>query len=363
MSLSLQIHNKAKSTNANKQSYLGISNGFIINLYDNEFYQNNKRYWRLSKINKISDMPGFEGIMLEDLSINFQTAWGDAGGAVLGSTLAKYLNSKFFKFLAGVSDNGFQPFICSDAWTQQKVNGDAQPIKVQLKFKAFKDDKLGCTNYNDILKFLIHICSPLKSTTIENNPKILDENGKETEKHEQLSDQLFTNLDNTLNGAGNLVDAGGNIINGVVQAGKKIISSENFQEVAAGLSRIVNTVNSVYTETISSVAGGKNNANFTVNFRLGNTSNNSNYENASKINSTIDKSNANDTLNIMKIDWIINSFTFKPSRQFVFEDNIPKPLWMDFDVSLETRFSLSNRYVYEILMPNNLTMSKIEDKK
>jgi hypothetical protein len=32
----------------------------------------------------------------------------------------------------------------------------------------------------------------------------------------------------------------------------------------------------------------------------------------------------------------------------------PKPLWMDFDVTLETRLSLSNKYVYQTLITSDL---------
>lgn len=37
------------------------------------------------------------------------------------------------------------------------------------------------------------------------------------------------------------------------------------------------------------------------------------------------------------------------------DGEFPKPLWMDFDVSLETRLSLSNKYVYQTIIPQELT--------
>lgn len=59
------------------------------------------------------------------------------------------------------------------------------------------------------------------------------------------------------------------------------------------------------------------------------------------------------------MDWIITNFSFIPSMQFEMvkesDGEFPKPLWMDFDVSLETRLSLSNKYVYQTIIPQELT--------
>jgi hypothetical protein len=52
------------------------------------------------------------------------------------------------------------------------------------------------------------------------------------------------------------------------------------------------------------------------------------------------------------IDWIITGFTFTPSTQFEFDEieKIPMPLWVNFDLTLETRLSLSNKYIYNLMM-------------
>ena len=77
---------------------------------------------------------------------------------------------------------------------------------------------------------------------------------------------------------------------------------------------------------------------------------NSQNENAERVTSEIN------------IDWIVKSFSFTPSRQFqmVKEQGIsvPKPLWINFDVSLETRLSLSNRYIYNILVPQAIKINE-----
>ena len=141
-----EVYKQSHIQTARTSSYLGVGNGFSISLFHNDFYTYNSDYWRLT-------LDGFTGIMLENLSLNFQTNWGDAGGAVIGKKIESFVNSKFVKFLAGQSDAGFQPFICSDAWTQQKMSGDAQPIQVQLKFRAYNNNRMECTNYNDVILF------------------------------------------------------------------------------------------------------------------------------------------------------------------------------------------------------------------
>lgn len=337
MGLSLKVYNSSKKDNALNDSLLGISNGFNIRLANNAFYTYNQQYWKMTTVH------GFTGIMLENLALNFQTSWGDAGGAVLGKKIDSLVNSKFVKMLAGQSDNGFRPFICSDAWTQQKVSGEAQPVKVQLKFKAYNLTKMGCTNYNDILRFLIHICSPLKSATGKNDPNV------------NIGTHIFDTLNDAAAGGSNLVGMAAGAVSTFMNGDKSSVS-----QIAKNL---VETVDSSYNKLLSSTGNGKNNANFTVLLSIGDL--NDNHGAARKINSSssieskyLDE-NHQETTADFKLDWIITNFTFKPSMQFeMVKENggvFPKPLWMDFDVSLETRLSLSNKYVYQTIIPQALT--------
>ena len=341
MALSLQVYNESNKFNAQNNSLLGKSNGFIVSLCHNAFWQYNADYWRLPGNDR------FKGIMLEDLSLNFQTSWSDAGGAILGKKIESFLNSKFVKMLAGQSDHGFSPFICSDAWTQQKMSGDAQPVKVQLKFKAYNNDRMGCTNYNDILRFLIHICSPVKSSTQGNNPK--------------TRGGLGDDIGSTLN---DVVDGTGNLINTVVDSGKTFVNGfkeddiEGKNKFATAAAQVVEVANNTYNKLLGTTANGKNNANFTVNFSL----NNKIFDRNTHMEITKPGEVQNETAAInTALDWIVTNFSFKPSRQFTYSNDendkdfgLPKPLWMDFDLSLETRLSLSNQYVYNVIIPNEL---------
>lgn len=342
MSLSLKIYDEAKKFDAKNKSLLGKSNGFTVALCKNAFWTYNSDYWRLNTF-------GFEGIMLEDLALSFQTNWGDAGGAVIGKKIESFVNSKFVKFLAGQSEHGFSPFICSDAWTQQKVNGEATPVKLQLKFKAYNVDRMGCTNYNDIIGFLIHICSPLKSSSLNNSPS----------GRGGLGDDIGNTLNDSMAGVGELATT--------FKEGAKAFTnsmsddSNNEGTLTTAAATLVNTVNDISNKLINNTSNGKNNANFTVNFALGNRV----FDR--KIHSEVMNpgETQNETITVdSPLDWIITNFSFRPSRQFTFSENesdkdfgLPKPLWVDFDMSLETRLSLSNRYVYNVIVPNELKIT------
>jgi hypothetical protein len=384
--MGLSVFNSAKKTTAITDSLLGIGNGFIIYLNKNKFWSTNTDKWRL---------PGLEyftGINLENISLNFQTNWGDAGGAILGKKIADYMNSKFIKFLAGQSEQGFQEFICSDAWTQQKVSGEASPIKVELKFRAYNEDKMGCTNYNDIIKFLIHICSPVRSATGD-----IKHGGIEGE--EGLGDKVFENLTGAVSGASSIIST-------VIQAGKGFADTQP-EGVTNAIKSLVNIVDKTHKQVVSETGNGKNNGNFTVLLTLGNL--NKNNPNATKISrSSIttkvlppvtdepepkkepttppteptppaqpatpapaptepttspapepkkEEAKTTETVpatNTNNIDWIVESFNFQPSREFKMVGDLPKPLWVDFTLSLSTRLSLSNKYVYLTLLSEDL---------
>ena len=314
-----------------KQSHLGLSNGFYIGLNENSFYMNNfDKYWQNQ------DILGFTGIMLENISLDFNTPWTDAGGAQIGKKIAGYANSKFIKILAGQSEKGFQPFICSDAWTQQKVGGDASPLKISLKFRAFQENVYGMSTYDDIIRFLICICSPMKSASYVKTGNT-DQYGTEG-----IGTQAKNNIVNAANGAGeifaNVSSASKGFAGMLKQSADEsegIANRKFFKEAVKDLAK---TAQGLYNTIVTNASDGRNNANFTVNFRLGkpNTL-------ASKINQRAIGEN--------NIDWIITSFNFKPSMQFTFDNNSnkPYPLWVDFDLSMETRLALSNRYIHNLI--------------
>lgn len=328
-----------------KGTALGKNNGFVIDLFQNDFYNANfQSFWKFPKIT------GFKGIMLENISLDFSTPWSDAGGAQIGKKIAGYVNSKFIKAFASINkDQGFQPFICSDAWTQQKVAGDASPLKMTLKFRAFNEEVHGCTNYNEVIKFLIHICSPIKSATgLNKNNEAeaawMKEHGfDEVLGNEQgIGTQAFKNLSAAAGG----ISEG---INTLTSAGKSFIDTfngkdKNNSKLKKVVDSLAKTMQNAYSNVVATTSSGKNNANFTVSFSIMDKI----YSNVNITTTGLTKSG----IITFPIDWIITGFTFTPSTQFEFDEieEIPMPLWVNFDLTLETRLSLSNKYIYNLMM-------------
>lgn len=354
MALSLNVHNKA-NLNAIDSSYLGMNNGFIVYLCNNSFWLNHKAQWRIPTTS-------FTGIMLENLSIDFNIPWGDAAGAVIGEKVEKAINNKLFSILAGQSDKGYQPFIASDAWTQMKVKGESEPIKISLKFKAYNVDRLQCTNYNDIIRFLIHITSPIYSA------------GPNGDTNPGVFGQVTDRLTNSIYGIKNLGGVAKGGLSNAFAAGKdfiKAIGNDSINDALVAGAKIVDTADAIYKTIIQNGSSGKNNGNFTVNFSIGDISKNDiknpNTNEVINPDAKINRryietnqmlSNGSVENRHINIDWIVKSFTFTPSKQFEMINGLPKPLWMNFDLSLETRLSLSNRYVYDILLPNMIKIVK-----
>jgi hypothetical protein len=304
----LQIikNNTVKKTGLPDSTLLGKSNGFVIQVYKNEYFNNNAEYWRLG------ELIGFRGVSTENLNLSFNTEWTDTGGAKLSKKVSGYVNGSLFKAIASQSDKGFQPMILTDEWTQQKMSGSS-PIKVDLTFKLYNKETLAGSKYRDAILFLTHICAPPKKVQF----------GKD-------SVELVKRV-------------GGGVYNLATDIKETVGATMNseLQSFASSVGVMVNAANDIYTKASSKAFKGINNGNFTVLFQF-----------ADKIfthDSLMLDTSTNTTTS--HIDWIVTNFSFTPSTQFEWDDEkkLPIPLWCDFKVSLETRLTLSNKYVYDLL--------------
>ena len=294
---------------------LGASNGFIIQLYENEYYNTNKECWRLNQAN----IKSIRGVSTENLNISFSTDWTETGGAKLGKMVTGYLNGTLFKAAASQSDKGFQPMILSDEWTQKKMNGSS-PIKIDLTFKLYKDKSLAGSGYQEAILFLTHICAP---------PKRVKLGTDSVDLIKRVGDGVY------------------NIATEVMNSGKAMMNSE-MNTFAGGAATLVNAANDIYNKATSQAILGRNNGNFTVLLSFGEKIYSHNSMQMDTSSKTV---NGN-------IDWIVTNFTFTPSTQFEWDDDkkLPMPLWCDFKVSLETRLTLSNKYVYDLLHKDILNL-------
>lgn len=323
-----------KTTNYNYNSmdttYLGIGNGFKIEIYHNDFYAINKKYWPTSNIEQ------FKAVNNENLSLSFSTEWEDAGGAKLGKKVTSFINGKLVKAFAGQSNEGYQPMILTDAWTQQKMKG-AQPLSLELSFKAYSNNSIAGTNYRDILKFLTCICSPIK-------PIILGDDTLEVVKR----------------AAEGVINTGGEIMTAIRDVGSSVSQSRDNNDsyvntVAHGVVGVVNAADKLHKGVTQKAVLGRNNGNFTVVISFGNNGGTKIFNDEAHNNFTVEGGESTST---GKVDWIIKSFSCTPSVQFEWDNKkkLPIPLWCDFKISLETRCSLSNKYVYDLLNENPINL-------
>lgn len=282
-----------------EDTIVGKGNYFIIKLNRNAFYEANKNFYRLSKDSTREGIEGFKGICTENISFNFNTTWEDSGGAKLAKKLAGYLDLKIIKALAGQSDSGYLPIILTDGYTQQKLK-DSEPLKCDLKFKLYHEDTVAGTNYHDAFLFLTHICSPIKEPMFGTAAKEM-----------------------IVKAANGIYNTGSTLQNSI-----KEFASGDTRGISNAAKTFVNTASNLFDEVTTKTSNGKNNGNFTVTLSLG--------------NKIFEHNN---------VDWIIKSFSLSPSTQFIWDENkkLPMPIWCDFNVSLETRLKLSNKYVYDLL--------------
>lgn len=314
MPLQIIKNNIVKETGMPDTTQLGKSNGFVIQLYQNDYYNHNSEFWRLNDLKTIC------GVSTENLSISFNTEWTETGGAKLGKKITGYVNGSLFKALAGQSDEGFQPMILSDEWTQKKLKGTT-PIKIDLTFKLYKDKSIAGSCYKDAILFLTHICAPPKKVKMGTDS----------------------------------VDLIKRVGTGVYNVAEKVVGSTRAamnadqESIGTVVGTVVNTANDIYKGVTSNAVLGRNNGNFTVLFSFG-------EKVYSHNNFNVDYTNNKITGNI---DWIVSNFSFTPSTQFYWDEDkkIPLPMWCDFKVSLETRLTLSNKYVYDLLHENILQLN------
>lgn len=320
---------KSYTENEQQKTLLGKNNAFRIEIAKNTFWNNNNMFWRLPNILK------FEGITTDNISLDFNIPWSDAGGAVLGKKVQGFLNTKILKALATQSEGGYTPFILTDAWTQKKVKTEVEnPVKVSLKFKLYHNRSAVGSPYMDVIKFLTHIVSPIKPLDVGSD--------------------AFKLLKNSAEG---LVYVANDFYTGI-----KKVAGATTNGIVEGAKALVNQGDTIYQKTLVPALDGRNNGNFTVTLVLGNgDTDGRKHHLANHMNNIEVKGkdlDGNPKVYQGTVDWIITDFNFTPSMEFTMDNKKkPKPLWVDFTVNLESRLSLSNKYIYDLLNDTPLSVN------
>lgn len=244
------------------------------------------KVFNIGQANDITDagapsLTDFWVIATEPLSYTISTSWKDSCGAAIAGKIDDLINSQVFKlFNAGKM---FVPIV-SDAWSQQ-VAEKGSPISISVKFRAYYKDRTTCSaDYKSLIKFFTRLCSPPKKYSLSAATLgVLKTNAKTVKE--------------TAEKAGN--------------------AWKDNHSITAAVKVFAGAVTS--TKEPSADGTGALRCQFTL---------------------TVETNK----FKCSTLDWIVKSFSFTPSQQMVFENGKPLPLWVDFQVDLETDICPSNYY-------------------
>lgn len=256
------------------------------------------------------------GIIEELPEISYSTSWGDSPAAVVNDKIKKFTQNKWIKMFA-YQDENYNPPLLTDGWTQQFPKA-AEPLSVSLKFRAYPiEGYYNTTHFQDIIRALVFVSTPQKF---------------------ELSDTM-----KYMTNAGNQAKKKGSDLADVVNDINKALSNGeiDFKGIASALAKRDNS--------LISDKGGSNTIKFVESFQ----------KLANFIDSVGDMSGDNVggcPLIKLKITdliyptsavkWILKSWSFKPSLQVTFDNN---PIYVDFNVTLQTQYILSTKDLAIIL--------------
>ena len=253
-----------------------------------------------------------KGIIDEIPEISYSTTWGDSPAAVLNEKIKKFTQHKWMKMFA-VQRGGYKPPLVTDGWTQQFPKS-AEPLNISFKFRAYPIDNYYNTSaFSDIIRLLIFVTTPQEFTL----SKAVTSQGQAIYQAEAKGKEFA------------------NIVNGL----KTSLESENvsFKDFADALEE--NNRN----ETTTATGNLKEKKDKLLKFieDLGNMEDNNTGGCPLiqlGINGLIKPSST--------VKWLLKSWSFKPSLNTTYNNN---PIYVDFNVSLQTQYILTDTNLTEIL--------------
>lgn len=218
-----------------------------------------------------------KGIADDAIELGYATEWGESPGAKVAASIKEFTRAEAFKMFSGTV---FNSNTATDKWTQI-VPKDSALFSVAIKFRAYyKANFLNTSSYMTIIPWLTFLTSPM------------------------MEFSLINEVDNIVGSLKNAKQAGeelGQELNGVAE------SNGQFTDKAKkALAKIVETLTTLSTNS-------RGTATFTLDFG--------------------DMICADDD-----VDWIIKDWSFTPSVPCGPENN---PLWVDFQINMETNEKLS----------------------
>ena len=253
-----------------------------------------------------------KGIIDEIPEISYSTTWGDSPAAVLNEKIKKFTQHKWMKMFA-MQRGGYKPPLVTDGWTQQFPKS-AEPLNISFKFRAYPIDNYYNTSaFSDIIRLLIFVTTPQEFTLSKAVTSQLQAIYQAEAKGKEFA----------------------NIVNGL----KTSLESENvsFKDFADALEENDRNETATATENLKE----KKDELFKFIENLGNMEDNNTGGCPLiqlGINGLIKPSS--------RVKWLLKSWSFKPSLNTTYNNN---PIYVDFNVSLQTQYILTDTDLTEIL--------------
>lgn len=218
-----------------------------------------------------------KGIADDAIELGYATEWGESPGAKAVASIKEFTRAEAFKMFSG---SVFNSNAATDKWTQI-IPKDSSIISVAIKFRAYyKANFLNTSSYMTIIPWLTFLTSPMMEFSIINE---------------------IQNITGALSNAKSLGEELGQELNDVAE------KNGQFSEKALYvINKIAETIKGMSTNS-------RGTATFTLDFG--------------------DMISAHDD-----VDWIIKDWSFTPSVPCGPENN---PLWVDFQINMETNEKLS----------------------
>ena len=252
-----------------------------------------------------------QGIIDEIPEISYSTTWGDSPAAVLNEKIKKFTQHKWMKMFA-VQRGGYKPPLVTDGWTQQFPKS-AEPLNISFKFRAYPIDNYYNTSaFSDIIRLLIFVTTPQEFTlskAVTSQLQAIYQAEAKGKKFAGIVKGLKNSLDGEKVSLKDFADALENNTNA------NTAGAENLRKQKDELLEFIENLGNMKDDD----TGG------CPLIQLG-------------INGLIKPSST--------VKWLLKSWSFKPSLNTTYNNN---PIYVDFNVSLQTQYILTDTDLTEIL--------------
>ena len=260
-------------------------------------------------------------VLTEPIEFKAETEWTESAGAEMAKKINQIFNSKAIKIFAGNKGSMHAP---TDEWTQMTTEKGV-PFSAKLKFRIYKKNNVAVEtnnytqNYLDMIRFLTLVCAPRQKYSIANaaiDPLI------DAARNSKL---FFQNLKSKKSSEED--EEGKNEKTGTEKRREEEISKQGTVIGYLKNYKADKSENGLFAQLRNNLTSAR--YNYTLYLK-------------SKI---FNKNQADDNC-----DWYVKSFNWKPSTEMYVIANQPEPLWVDFEVDLETCCSWPKEWI------NNITI-------